>query len=174
MDKKVKWQRREILGGLLSVGVGLPLLSISPLFFNGETHHRFLRTRELLLLDGLLKVWSEGWPTLSKEPLEKDLTAGLDEVLKVVRRDKRSDLLMALRLLTYGPSCYFLTGYFDPWSNPEKIKDVLKRWSQTTHPTESAIFCALSALVSASYYTRKETWSGIGYPGPPEIARGGN
>lgn len=174
MDKKIKWHRREILGGLLTVGVGLPILSLSPLFINSKTQHRFIKAKELLVLDGLLKGWGKDWPSLSQNPLEKDLADGLDEVLKVVRSDKRSDFLMALKLLTYGPSCYFLTGYFSPWKKPRDVQKVLERWASTENPVEGAIFHALSSLVGAAYYCHPNAGKGIGYPGPPEIDRGAN
>jgi hypothetical protein len=173
VDKKLKWHRREILGGLLTAGVGLPILALSPLLINSGTQHQFIKAKELIILDGLLREWTYSWPMLSKEPLEKDLMENFDDVLKVVRSDKRADLLMALKMLTYGPSCYFLTGYLSPWQDPDQIKKIIKRWSETEDEVEGALFHAFSTLISAAYYSHPNSGQKTGYPGPPEIAKGG-
>lgn len=168
---KIKLNRREILGGIFAVGVGVPLLGLSPLLFN-STALTYLHERERKVLQSLIKTWSEGWhPSLSQEELSIKLVKGVDQVLEVVRKDLRADLLLALKLLSYAPSCFFLTGHLSPWDSPEDVKGIIHRWERANSGPEGTLFLAFSGLISAAFYADPINQKRIGYEGPPLVDR---
>lgn len=156
---------------IAGASLSLPLLSLSPLLFNSQGNFKNIFEREERVIAALLKSWTTGWPPLTEGPLENDLIKIFDEVIELIRKDKRTDLLFALKLLSYGPSCFFLTGNFNPWGDTSDTEIVIKRWAKSEKEIESTLYMAFTALFSASYYSQKQTGVSIGYPGPPEVDR---
>ena len=171
MVRQVKWKRRQFMTTIAGVSFSLPLLSLSPLLFNSQGNLKNIFEREERVIAALLKNWTIGWPPLTERPLENDLIKVFDQVIELIRKDKRADLLFALKLLSYGPSCFFLTGKFNPWEDTSDTEIVVKRWANSEKEIESTLYMAFTALFSASYYSQKQTWTSIGYPGPPEVDR---
>jgi hypothetical protein len=173
MSSKGKLDRRFFLkGGSLVILSSIPLLYWSPIFQQSVPTHDYLKSKELTVTRSLLKVWTNEWPLFvnfkNDELYQTELELGLNGVLSVVRSDKRDELILLLKLLSYGPSCFFLTGHFSPWSDPAKVSQILSSWRVSSNLVEKKVYMAFSSLFAASYYGNKLSWSAIGYPGPPD------
>ncbi len=176
MSNKGKLDRRFFLkGGSLAILSSIPLLYWSPIFQQTVPTHDYLKSKELMVMRSLLQAWTNEWPFFVKpvkpikaESYQAELELGLNGVLSVLRPDKRDELILLLKLLSYGPSCFFLTGHFSPWSDPEKVTQILSRWRVSSKLVEKKVYMAFSSLFAASYYGNKLSWSVIGYPGPPD------
>jgi hypothetical protein len=152
----------------LGLGISIPLLYQSPLFQNAVPGQRFLKDKELNVLQAFLKAWTHNWPEQKSEKLLENL----DGVLSVVREDKRDELLLALKLLSFGPACYFLTGSFSPWNSLEMTKKVLEKWQYSQDEIPRKLYMSFSSLFGATYYSTSETWAVLGYPGTPDYEPG--
>lgn len=115
----------------------------------------------------MLNSWCDSWPKREVN-LEEELLG----VLKVIRFDKRAELLTAVKLLSFGPACYFLTGSFNPWKTKEGVSQVLKRWQNSSAEAERKLYMAFSGIFGAVFYNSSDMWSVVGYPGPPEVEKG--
>jgi hypothetical protein len=152
------------------VALGIPMLYQSPLFQGPVKGLEHLKEKEAEIFSSLFMGWSEGWPTL--ESNDSSSLAAIDEVLAVVRSDKRAELLLAIKLLAFGPSCFFLTDYFSPWSRPMEVKKILENWKSSQQVVPKKLYMGFSSLFAAAYYGNKKSWAGVGYPGPPEVIKG--
>lgn len=175
-DIKEKINRRQFLmktgiaGTLLS---GIPLLYWSPLFQNEQPGQDYIGDREFRVFKGLVQAWTDSWPELGIDTVEnkKDYFKNFNEVLKVVRADKRQELLLAIKLLSYPPACFFLTGHLSPWDNKELCLGILSKWQESQKSVPKKLYMAFSSLFAAPLYSDKRCWEIVGYPGPPEIDR---
>lgn len=169
MSTKGKLNRRVVLIGI-AVSSGIPLLYLSPLFQTGVNNQDFLKNKEFTVINGLLKAWTKTWPRFGeRESYHNELEAGLNGVLKAVREDKRDELILLLKLLSYGPTCFFLTGHLSPWADSQKVHDILVRWQHSTKAVEKKVYMAFSSLFAASYYGNPSSWNSAKYPGPPSF-----
>lgn len=150
-----------------SLVIGVPLIYQGPLFQSELKGVKHLLSREKTIFKAFYEVWTESWPERDKDAVNE-----LDGVLNVVRFDKRKELLLAIRLLSYGPACFFLTGYLSPWNDPSKVKDVLNRWQVSQSVVERKLYFGFSSFFAAAYYNGSDTWKLTGYPGPPEVEKG--
>lgn len=172
MSDPIKSERRSFLKGSAILGagaflVGVPLIYQSPLFDDSPLQLKELPHQEKSILLALLQSWCKGWPERDVK-IEKEILG----VLNVVRFDKRADLLLAIKLLSFGPTCYFLTGFFNPWRNPDEVTAILKRWEKSQSETERKLYMAFSSIFAAVFYNSSDTWAVVGYPGPPDIVKG--
>jgi hypothetical protein len=74
-------------------------------------------------------------------------------------------------LLDIGPARGLLTGIWGSWgeaSAPE-IEAFLQRWRHSRLALLQAGYHALHDLILAAWYAEPESWSSIGYPGPPQV-----
>ncbi len=120
-----------------------------------------------------LKIWSAVYSCATKDwsPSQKKPIAAINGVLSLIREDKRSELNLALKLLGIAPICYFLTGYFTPWDDSQKVEKVLERWRLSSNDSEKKLYSAFVSIINSAYYSQQSSWKAIGYPGPPEYSR---
>lgn len=159
---------KKVVGGTTILS-GIPLLYWSPLFHEKTPRNEFVKDGELRVLEGLMAGWCDGWQQLPQEQYLKNL----NQVMAVIRADKIQELSLALKLLSYPPSCLFLTGFLTPWRHKEKVLKILKKWQYSDLELHKKLYFAFSSIFSAALYSDPKSWQAIGYPGPPEIDRTG-
>lgn len=176
MNSTEKIKRRQFLKNFAlgaTVLSGIPLLYWSPLFQEEVPGQDFLEDKELSVIKGFVGAWCEGWPSLpgDTEKNPQSYFKNLNEVLGVIRDDLRQELRMALKLLSYPPACFFLTGYFFPWKDPKACVEILRKWQDSQNEIHKKLYFSFSSLFAAPLYSDSRSWQFIGYPGPPEISR---
>lgn len=124
-----------------------------------------LGPKEEVVWQALYRSWTEGWTPKSSSPL-KDIEA----VLEHIREDKRADLSLAFKLLTFAPTCFYLTGYFFPWKDPYKVSKIIQKWQFSERSEQKKIYCGVAAIINSSFYGRVESYQDIGYPGAPSFS----
>ncbi len=165
-------KRRALLKGAIigPLVLGVPLLYQSPLFQNSVPDLRHLKDKEAKVFEALLNAWTEDWPSSNLDSSQR--LKALDAVLEVVRPDKRAELLLAIKLLAFAPSCFFLTGSINPWASSSETKKVLDLWKTSSQEIPRKLYLGFSSLFAATYYGGQDSWAGVGYPGPPEVIKG--
>jgi hypothetical protein len=176
MNSTEKIKRRQFLKNFALTGTvlsGIPLLYWSPLFQEQLDHQRYLGEMEFTVVEGLVEAWCDSWPQLPGDVPRKRMAyfKNLDEVLNVIREDLRQELRMALKLLSYPPACFFLTSYFNPWSDVSKCQKILNKWQFSQNAIHKKLYFSFTSLFAAPFYSDSRSWQFIGYPGPPEISR---
>ncbi len=76
-----------------------------------------------------------------------------------------------LSLLASWPGRRFVAGVAAPWpsASAADVTAFLERWRFSRWALLQQGYHALHDLVLAAWYARPESWTAIGYPGPPEI-----
>jgi hypothetical protein len=74
-------------------------------------------------------------------------------------------------LLAFPPTRMLAAGIWSPWpkASPEAIGNFLESWRHSRFDLLKSGYAALHDLVFGAWYARPDTWSAIGYPGPPEV-----
>lgn len=103
-------------------------------------------------------------------PSAKDLnTAGMvDEILASLNPDLKDELCLVLNLLENPVAGAILDARPTPFSalSHDECVAAIEQWRGSRLPPRRAGIRALIALVNSAYWSRPETWSHMGYPGP--------
>ena len=77
-----------------------------------------------------------------------------------------------LALLASWPGRRWVAGVGAPWrqASAAEVSDFLERWRFSRWALAQQGYHALHDLVLAAWYARPDSWTAIGYPGPPEVA----
>lgn len=132
----------------------------------GVVFTQVLSPSDQLIWESLYREWTREWKPSQESPKE-----AIAQVLSFVREDKRKDLNLALKLLGIAPLCFYLTGYFSPWANPEAVKKIIERWQFSEKEMEKKLYGAFASIINSAFYGDSQSWSAIGYPGAPEFYR---
>jgi hypothetical protein len=74
-------------------------------------------------------------------------------------------------VLRIAPMRIPFTGLWAPIeeSTPEEIAGFLRRWRTSRFEIQRAGYQALTQLTQAAWYGNSDSWTRIGYPGPPPL-----
>ncbi|HJP23589.1 MAG TPA: hypothetical protein QF861_18710 [Alphaproteobacteria bacterium] len=112
-------------------------------------------------------------------PIGKDRAAAIEVVVAGVERavaglplSTQAELRQLFDLLGFAPTRLLLTGLWDDWPeiSPERLDAFLVDWRQSSIGLLRVAYFALHELVFAAWYGNPQSWSRIGYPGPPELS----
>lgn len=131
-----------------------------------------LRSADLLFLRALLAVMLEGAVAVEHLPQAIDdtlntLDNGLDHLSPPMLKLTRQLFDVLAMTVTRGP----LTGIWGRWENasPEQIRHFLHRWENSSLNLLCMGHNSLQQMVMMAWYSRRESWTHCGYPGPPTI-----
>jgi hypothetical protein len=83
----------------------------------------------------------------------------------------QSEVKQLLALLASWPGRRLLAGLAAPWAQASvgEVAEFLERWRFSHWVLLQQAYHALHELVLAAWYARPDSWSAIGYPGPPAL-----
>ena len=76
-----------------------------------------------------------------------------------------------LGLLGFAPTRIVVAGVWSDWpeATPQAVGTFLESWRHSRFELLRSAYAALHDLVFGAFYAGPETWSAIGYPGPPKV-----
>jgi len=94
----------------------------------------------------------------------------VDVILSRAGEDVRKELKQLLGLFENGLAGFLFGGRTKPFTQlaPEAQDDVLREWRDSRLELRRTGYQALRTLVGAAYYSSKDSYAAVGYPGPPE------
>src|SRR5215471_6487202 len=83
----------------------------------------------------------------------------------------RKELDQLFALLAFAPTRCLVAGVWSPWpeASRESIAAFLLRWRDSRFALLRSAFDALHRPILAAWYGNPESWTEIGYPGPPSL-----
>ena len=100
------------------------------------------------------------------------VTQDVGDVVAIFTPPVRKEVHELFNLLDIGVTRLLLTGICAGWADaqPGDIRAFLERWRHSRFEMLRSAYHALHDLVFGAWYASDETWAGLGYAGPPEIA----
>lgn len=133
---------------------------------------RVLKTQDRIMFTAIAPVMLKGSypedPEAQKIAIQKILTV-IDSVIFSLgphNAKQMSDLFM---LLNFTPTRGLTTGVWSKWENASEseIENFIVKWRESSLGLFNLGFNGINQLLTAAWFGQKETWSDIGYPGPP-------
>ncbi len=102
-------------------------------------------------------------------PPEK-LVAAVEMVIAGFPEAVQKEILQLFNLLSLSPTRYLTTGIWS-WRDATEndIEVFLQKWRSSSWQLFRSAYLALVKLIMAAWYGTDESWTEIGYPGPPKI-----
>jgi hypothetical protein len=97
----------------------------------------------------------------------------VDQLLSRADADTRHDFKQLLGLFDNALAAFVLDGRTRPFTQlpPDEQDEALRQWRDSRLPLRRSGFQSLQRLSLALYYCDPLSYEGIGYPGPPLLAR---
>lgn len=159
--------RRKFLS-LSPLVIGLPLLASAPIWQGHSKGLGHLDKYRELVVRGLVMGIVEDDLTQWGMPLN-EIVFAWDKVMNYIPKAKREELTLVLSLLSYAPSCFFLTGSLSPWKDPIAVKGIIKKWQLGNSEITRVLYGAFCEITYAALYQDPRAAAYTGYPGPPEV-----
>jgi len=167
MSEMLPISRRKFLS-LSPLLIGVPLVASAPLWQgHSEGLNHLDKYRESVvrgLVMGILEEDLSQWKVSLNE-----IVLAWDKVVDLIPQAKREELTLILSLLSYAPSCYFLTGSLSPWKDSVAVKRIIKKWQLGKIEIDRVLYGAFCEITYAALYQDPRAGAFTGYPGPPEI-----
>jgi hypothetical protein len=86
----------------------------------------------------------------------------------------QQELAQLFALLGFAPARIALARVTPPWpeASADEIRAFLRGWRNSRFLMFRSAYAALHQLVFAAWYGNPDSWSAIGYPGPPRLEMG--
>jgi hypothetical protein len=83
----------------------------------------------------------------------------------------QSQISQLFGILRFAPSRMFVAGIWNGWqhANDDEIAAFLNRWRYSPVAKLRGAYDALHQLIMAAWYGNEQSWTAIGYPGPPAV-----
>ena len=109
--------------------------------------------------------------SLYKNEICSKTMSNLDLAVQKFPPHSQNDLKMLVKLLSYRPTCFALTGYWRNWVEikKEEVDSILNSWSESSLAIRRTAYEGLRDLIFASWYGDTASWSSIHYPGVPQL-----
>ncbi|WP_339544119.1 twin-arginine translocation pathway signal protein [Pseudomonas sp. RA_35y_Pfl2_P32] len=131
-----------------------------------------IRDGDLGFLRALLPVMLEGAVTAEQRPAAiehtlRSLDQGLNHLSPQMLKLTQQLFDVLGMAVTRGP----LTGIWGSWENAssEAIRHFLQRWQNSSLNLLRMGHSSILQLVMMAWYSRAESWTHCGYPGPPKV-----
>lgn len=138
----------------------------------GGYPYEFLNAHDRALFAILIPVVLAGAiPAGNPETVERVLQA-LDRSLLAPAPAVQEELRDLIRLLEFPITRRLLAGIWSPWheASREKVGNFLERWRTSRFALFNGAYVAIATLIKCAWYGLPESFAGISYAGPPEIA----
>lgn len=169
-------RRRWLKFGL----AGAVVLAVTPLFLRRAAappapgfHH--LREADLDLWRALIPAFlADALPVAvtEREPLVMEILHRIDTGLLLLRPPLRQATFDMLDFLETAPPRGLSGGFWGAWRDAS-VADataVLESWSTSRLQILRACYRSLHDFVIGSWYAMPQSWTVVGYPGPPKVA----
>ena len=99
------------------------------------------------------------------------VTEGVRQAVAALSPAAQADVGELFMLLAIGPARGLLTGIWGSWNGASalEIEAFLQRWRHSRLALLQAGYHALHDLILAAWYADPDSWTDIGYPGPPVL-----
>ncbi len=99
------------------------------------------------------------------------IVGSVDRAIAGLPPHLQSEVGQLLALLASWPGRRWIAGVASPWPQASRaeVAAFLERWRFSRWALAQQGYHALHELVLAAWYARPDSWSAIGYPGPPEV-----
>lgn len=97
--------------------------------------------------------------------------AGVDKAIAGLSLATQKEIGELFDLLAFAPTRMLAAGIWSSWeqTKPEAIGEFLESWRHSRFDLLKSGYAALHDLIFGAWYARPDTWTAIGYPGPPKV-----
>ncbi len=97
--------------------------------------------------------------------------AGVDKAIAGLALATQKEVGELFDLLSFTPTRMIVAGVWSPWpeASAEAIGRFLESWRNSRFDLLKSGYAALHDLIFSAWYARPDTWTAIGYPGPPKV-----
>ena len=170
----MKLSRRTMLG--LGLG-GAAMLACGGLALRGSRLRKPGRTLQTLdetefsvlaAIADRVNPGGDGFPAAS----ELGVAEAIDAVLATAHPGIAMEIKQALLLVENALAAFLFDGRYDTFtaSPPELQDQIWADWAASGLETRRAVYKALTALCTATYWANEGLWEAVGYPGPPDVS----
>ena len=101
----------------------------------------------------------------------RDVMRGLDLTISGFLPQVQNEVKQLFDLLTFPPTRRLVAGVSSPWAEAahEEIEGFLNRWAKSQINLLQTAYQALRQLIIAAWYGNPDSWTHIGYSGPPSL-----
>ena len=126
------------------------------------------------LIPAILVHDAFGVSEAEREELYEETLQAVDAAIASFQPAIQSEIRQLFHLLALAPARMFLAGVWRDWSrtDAQTATAFLNRWRFSRFNIFRSGYDALQQLVLAAWYGNPKSWSGIGYPGPPNLGEG--
>lgn len=119
-----------------------------------------------VFLDGALPPGDATRPELITRTV-----AGVDKAIAGLSLATQKEVGELFDLLSFTPTRMIVAGVWSTWpeASPEAIGKFLESWRNSRFDLLKSGYAALRDLIFSAWYARPDTWTAIGYPGPPKV-----
>jgi hypothetical protein len=102
----------------------------------------------------------------------REVADGVEVAVAGLPLHLQEEVAQLFTLLTFAPTRCLVAGVWRPWphAQPDDIVAFLQAWRTSWFSLLQSAYHALHELIMASWYARPESWTALGYSGPPELA----
>ncbi len=169
MTKVMKFSRRQFLAAGTA---GSLLLAVSG-WLNAAGARRF-SGEERDMLAAIVPAILEG--TFPDDPAQRRariqrVVDGLEQTVAGLSLATQKEIGELFGLLVVAPGRWLIAGVSRPWreASVAEVTGFLESWRNSRFALLQGAYAALHDLVFGAWYAQTESWSAIGYPGPPEL-----
>ena len=97
--------------------------------------------------------------------------AGVDKAIAGLSLATQKEIGELFDLLAFAPTRMLAAGIWSSWeqTKPEAIGEFLESWRHSRFDLLKSGYAALHDLIFGAWYAHPDTWTAIGYPGPPMV-----
>lgn len=119
-----------------------------------------------VLLDGALPKAGEARQQLIERNVD-----GIAQAVAGLSLATQKEIGELFGLLVLAPARLLIAGVSPPWreASPAEVAGFLAAWRSSRLGLLQSAYAALHDLSFGAWYAQPESWTDIGYPGPPEI-----
>jgi hypothetical protein len=102
----------------------------------------------------------------------REVADGVELAVAGLPLHSQEEVAQLFTLLTFAPTRCLVAGVWRTWphAQPDDIVAFLQGWRTSWFSLLQSGYHALHELIMASWYARPQSWSALGYPGPPDLA----
>lgn len=112
-------------------------------------------------------------PGANRAPALDRITRGVGLAVSALGAASQREVAELFALLAFAPTRIAVAGVSVPWeeAGPEDIEGFLRRWQGSRLDLLKSGYQALHDLVLGAWYADPESWTAIGYSGPPSLLK---
>lgn len=176
MPSRRSFLKGALLGSLtLATGASVWQLSLSeaqPLVEQEDYPYQFLSLDHRLLLFVLVPAYLT--PALSPDAPPKErfkILHNIDTAIGFLSQSSQAELKDLLNTLSHQLGRAYLAGVWSSWNKADlsRVQEFLKSWQNSYFLLLRSGYVGLHQIIFGAFYGLPESWSAIGYTGPPQL-----